>query len=137
MQWPKDYSAVPNSFHNLCELIAKRMIELSYGYHQSEWVHSWKNGGIFPVIPPIYVLNIWIVSYPGKGECADPVNEDAILEEEGGGETPGRDKERQLASDTGGGKTWISVKWEYGWKTRKTTPSRLRDTSMHRVSQRA
>jgi hypothetical protein len=24
------------------------------------------------------------VSYPGKGECADPVNEDAILEEEGG-----------------------------------------------------
>jgi hypothetical protein len=45
------------------------------------------------------------VSYPGKGECADPVNEDAILEEEGGGESPGRDKERQLASDTGGGKT--------------------------------
>ncbi len=48
---------------------------------------------------------IRVVSYPGKGECADPVNEDAILEEEGGGETPGRDKERQLASDTGGGKT--------------------------------
>ncbi len=45
------------------------------------------------------------VSYPGKGECADPVNEDAILEEKGGGESPGRDKERQLASDTGGGKT--------------------------------
>ena len=45
------------------------------------------------------------VSYPGKGECADPVNEDAILEEEGGGKTPGQDKERQLASDTGGDKT--------------------------------
>jgi hypothetical protein len=45
------------------------------------------------------------VSYPGKGECADPVNEDAILEKEGGGESPGRNKERQLASDTGGGKT--------------------------------
>ncbi len=45
------------------------------------------------------------MSYPGKGKCADPVNEDAILEEEGGGETPGRDKGRQLASDTGGGKT--------------------------------
>ncbi len=44
------------------------------------------------------------VSYPGKGECADPVNEDAILEKEGG-ESPGRNKERQLASDTGGGKT--------------------------------
>ncbi len=45
------------------------------------------------------------VSYPGKGECADPVNEDAILEKEGAGKTPSRDKERQLASDTGGGKT--------------------------------
>jgi hypothetical protein len=45
------------------------------------------------------------VSYPEKGECADPVNEDAILEEEGGGVTPGRDKKRQLAVDTGGGKT--------------------------------
>ncbi len=44
------------------------------------------------------------VSYPGKGECADPVNEDAILEKEGG-ESSGRNKERQLASDTGGGKT--------------------------------
>ncbi len=29
------------------------------------------------------------VLYPGKGECADPVNEDAILEEEGGGRVPG------------------------------------------------
>jgi hypothetical protein len=44
------------------------------------------------------------VSYPGKGECADPVNEDAILER-GGGDPPDRDKERQLASDTGGDKT--------------------------------
>ncbi len=44
------------------------------------------------------------MSYPGKGECADPVNEDAILEK-GGGKSPGRNKERQLASDTGGGKT--------------------------------
>ncbi len=44
------------------------------------------------------------MSYPGKGECADPVNEDAILEKERG-EFPGRNKERQLASDTGGGKT--------------------------------
>ena len=51
------------------------------------------------------LLSILIVLHPGKGGCADPVNEDAILEEEGGGETPGRDKERQLASDTGGGKT--------------------------------
>jgi hypothetical protein len=45
------------------------------------------------------------VSYPEKGECADPVNEDTILGKEGGGVTPGRDKERQLAVDTGGGKT--------------------------------
>jgi hypothetical protein len=44
------------------------------------------------------------VSYPGKGECADPVNEDAILERVGGG-PPCRNKERQLASDTGDGKT--------------------------------
>jgi hypothetical protein len=41
---------------------------------------------------------------PGKGGCADPVNEDAILER-AGGQVPGRNRERQLASDTGGGKT--------------------------------
>ncbi len=45
------------------------------------------------------------VLYPGKGECADPVNEDAILEEGGGGEPQDRNGDRQLASDTGGGKT--------------------------------
>jgi hypothetical protein len=44
------------------------------------------------------------VSHPGKGGCADPVNEDAILERVGGG-PPGRNKKRQLASDTGDGKT--------------------------------
>jgi hypothetical protein len=44
------------------------------------------------------------VLHPGKGECADPVNEDAILGRVGGG-SPGRDKERQLASNTGDGKT--------------------------------
>ncbi len=45
------------------------------------------------------------VLYPGKGECADPVNEGAILEGERGGEPQDRNGERQLASDTGGGKT--------------------------------
>ncbi len=44
------------------------------------------------------------MSYPGKGGCADPVNEDAILGRVGG-KPPGRDRERQLASDTGDGKT--------------------------------
>jgi hypothetical protein len=44
------------------------------------------------------------VLHPGKGRCADPVNEDAMLERVGGG-SPGRNKERQLASDTGDGKT--------------------------------
>jgi hypothetical protein len=44
------------------------------------------------------------VLHPGKGGCADPVNEDAILER-GGGRPPGRNRERQLASDTGDGKT--------------------------------
>jgi hypothetical protein len=44
------------------------------------------------------------VLHPGKGGCADPVNEDAILERVGGG-PPGRNKKRQLASDTGDGKT--------------------------------
>ncbi len=73
------------------------------------------------------------MSYPGKGKCADPVNEDAILEKEGG-KPPGRNKGRQLAADTGGSKTWISVKWEDGTEARTTTPSRLKDTSMHRVS---
>ncbi len=45
-----------------------------------------------------------VVMHPGKGGCADPVNEDAILERVGG-RPPGRNRERQLASDTGGGKT--------------------------------
>jgi hypothetical protein len=44
------------------------------------------------------------VSHPGKGGCADPVNEDAILEGVGG-KPPGRGRKRQLASDTGDGKT--------------------------------
>ncbi len=44
------------------------------------------------------------VSHPGKGGCADPVNEDAILERVGS-RPPGRNRERQLASDTGDGKT--------------------------------
>ncbi len=44
------------------------------------------------------------MSYSGKGGCADPVNEDAILEGEGG-RPPGRNRKRQLASDTGDGKT--------------------------------
>jgi hypothetical protein len=44
------------------------------------------------------------VSHPGKGGCADPVNEDAILERVGG-RPPSRNRERQLASDTGDGKT--------------------------------
>jgi hypothetical protein len=45
-----------------------------------------------------------VVLCPGKGECADPVYEDAILVGVGGG-PPGRNKERQLAPDTGGGRT--------------------------------
>jgi hypothetical protein len=67
-------------------------------------------------------LNILLVLRPGKGGCADPVYEDAIL---GGVREgpPGRNKERQL-----------EVKWEGDRKTKKTTPSRLKATSMHRVS---
>ncbi len=45
------------------------------------------------------------VSYPGKGECADPVNKDAIMEGKGGGGSQDRNRERQLASDTERGKT--------------------------------
>jgi hypothetical protein len=44
------------------------------------------------------------VMHPGKGGCAEPVNEDAILEGVGG-RPRGRNRERQLASDTGDGKT--------------------------------
>ncbi len=50
------------------------------------------------------VIDAVIVSHPGKGECADPVNEDAILERVGG-RRPGRNKEHQFGSDTGDGKT--------------------------------
>ncbi len=49
-------------------------------------------------------VNRLIVLHPGKGGCADPVNEDAILERVGG-RPPVRNRERQLASDTGDGKT--------------------------------
>jgi hypothetical protein len=45
-----------------------------------------------------------LVPYPGRGECTDPVSEDAILGK-GGGDPPDRVKGRQLASDTGGDKT--------------------------------
>jgi hypothetical protein len=44
------------------------------------------------------------VPYPGRGECTDPVSEDAILGK-GGDDSPDRVKGRQLASDTGGDKT--------------------------------
>ncbi len=46
-----------------------------------------------------------IVLYPGKGKCADPVNEDAILKVDGGGGPQSQNRERQLASDSGGDKT--------------------------------
>ncbi len=43
-----------------------------------------------------------IVLYPGKGVCADPVNEGAMLGK--GGPSPhSRDRERQLAPDIGRG----------------------------------
>ncbi len=54
---------------------------------------------------PIRFVHVPSVLYPGRGECADPVNEDAILKVEGGGEPQDRNRERQLASDSGGGKT--------------------------------
>jgi hypothetical protein len=44
------------------------------------------------------------VLYPGKGVCADPVNGGAILGR-GGPNPHSRDRERQLAPDTGRGKT--------------------------------
>jgi hypothetical protein len=44
------------------------------------------------------------VLYPGKGNCADPVNEDAILKVDGGGGPQSQNRERQLASDSGGDK---------------------------------
>ncbi len=53
---------------------------------------------------PPKLFEFILVSHPGKGGCADPVNEDAILEGVGG-RPPGRNRERQLASDTGDGKT--------------------------------
>jgi hypothetical protein len=46
----------------------------------------------------------FVVLYPERGVCADPVDEGAILGE-GGGKPPSSDKERQLATDIGGGKT--------------------------------
>ena len=44
------------------------------------------------------------VLYPEEGVCVDPVDKGAILGE-GGGKPPSSDKERQLATDIGGGKT--------------------------------
>jgi hypothetical protein len=76
---------------------------------------------------------IIIVVDPGKGVCADPVNRDAILGKGGTG-PKGGNKERQLSPDRDGDKTWYTVRWKDGNRTRKTTPSRLWDASMHRVS---
>ncbi len=52
------------------------------------------------------ILYDGLVPYPGRGECTDPVSEDAILGK-GGDDSPDRVKGRQLASDTGGDKTWV------------------------------
>ncbi len=48
---------------------------------------------------------VLVVLRPGKGECADPMDEDAILEKEGGGEPHSRNRERQLVSGTRRDKT--------------------------------
>jgi hypothetical protein len=45
-----------------------------------------------------------LVSDPGKGVCADPVDGGAILGK-GGPDPHSRDRERQLAPDKGRGKT--------------------------------
>ncbi len=79
------------------------LLPLQYSIHYIVFFNS--NLTYFIQRRLIHHLRVLCVSYPGKGECADPVNKDAILEEEGGGESPGRNRERQLASDTGGGKT--------------------------------
>ncbi len=68
---------------------------------------------------------------PGKGVCADPVNEAAILGKEGP-DPRGGSKGRQLSPDKGWEKTWEDDK-----RPRMTTPAWLRDASMHRVSWRA
>jgi hypothetical protein len=65
--------------------------------------HTFPNPITHFLVPRKYAAK-GTVSHPGKGECADPVNEDAILERVGG-RPPGRNRKRQLASDTGDGKT--------------------------------
>jgi hypothetical protein len=52
----------------------------------------------------IFLSSFFIVLYPEKGVCADPVDKGAILGE-GGGKPPSSDKERQLATDIAGEKT--------------------------------
>ncbi len=57
------------------------------------------------LFPWILIFNtVPSVLYPGKGVCADPVNGGAILGK-GGPNPHSRDRERQLASDKGRGKT--------------------------------
>ncbi len=50
------------------------------------------------IIDYIPIYNIIHVADPGKGECADPVNRDAILGK-GGTSPKGGNKERQLSPD--------------------------------------
>jgi hypothetical protein len=72
-----------------------KLIQLSMKLHFNIQLSSY---------PTVNKYQFRTVSYPEKGGCADPVNEDAILEGVGG-RPPGRSRKRQLASDTGDGKT--------------------------------
>jgi hypothetical protein len=74
-----------------CTITVQTVIRLGHGLTKAEAGHQAKE--------------VRVVLYPGKGGCGDPVNEDAILEKEKGGRPHSQDRERQLASDTGGDKT--------------------------------
>jgi hypothetical protein len=76
-------------FQTWCALYVRFSKE---NYSLENYLPDFKTGKIVPVLRP------------GEGGCADPVYEDAELERVGEG-PPGRNKERQLAPDTGGDRT--------------------------------
>ncbi len=70
---------------NTCTLQLPTCIEKDLSGDGFFWMHVAVAFHCTPVLCFYNDFGLLIsVSYPGKGECADPVNEDAILEEEGG-----------------------------------------------------
>ncbi len=117
------------------------------GYTKLIWWQSIKKTFCFPfeiiiifldyqtqIFKPFEMTAGLKVSWTLVRECARTLWMGAPFWGKGEPVPKGGNKERQLSPDRERDKTWYVVRWEDGKKMRKTTPSRLQDASMHRVS---